>query len=297
MAEEKKKQSINWQYLLQTRKNLAIAIGLGAMSVFLGVIMLIPNLQKVQAKMSEISQERAKLKSLTNKNETLQNVQATKLYEKKNQINVILPSLKPVLPLLNEIERISGENKVIVSEFGLIPGEISTASATPDPNNPPPQKALANPNLDSIETKLIIIGQIESINSFLKAINRITPLTETTELSLKAVNRQDLVEQQKLTQSNVFEATLTLKSHFFVGVVQVNPSQVIPDRAQYSDQDMVILDTYQIPVSSQLPVDFTIKGGGKDDLFSAGEGTTVQPTSVPDQAEPEQPDTATSSAQ
>jgi hypothetical protein len=113
----------------------------------------------------------------------------------------------------------------------------------------------------------VIIGDIASINSFLKSINRITPLTETTELSLKAVNRQDLLEQQKVNDSHVFEATLTLKSHFYVGEVQVNPAQVIPDRAQYSDQDISILDSYQIPVSSQIPTNFTIQGGGKTDLF------------------------------
>lgn len=264
MPELKKKKQFNFQYLLLTRRNLVIAIALAAVSILIAVLFLIPNLQKVQSISADIKREKAKLTSLNNKNNILQNVQSTKLYEKKDKIQVILPSLKPVLPLLNEIERISTENSIIVSEFGIIPGEISTQSAEA---KAPPKAVNQNPNLDSIETKLVVIGKIENINNFLKAINKITPMTETTELGLKGVNRQDLVQDNKLSDSNVFEATLTLKSYFYIGTVQADPAQPIPDQSTYSDEDIAVLDAFQIPISSQIPVNINIQGGGKEDLF------------------------------
>lgn len=264
MPTEKKKQPFNYQYFMQTRRYLAIAIGLASLSAFVGLTILFPNINKARTASANLNTEKSRLANLQRKNSTLQNVQNTDLYNRKDSINAILPSTKPLLQLLSQIDRVSGETGVIVAEFGVIPGEISTPSAQAKTTKPVQG---TNPNLDSIETKIVIIGKIDSINNFLRAVNNITPLTETTELSLKAINRQDLVDQQKISDPNVFEATLTLTSYFFIAKIETDPSQDLPDATQFTAEGSEQLDQFQIPVSSQIPVNFTIQGGGKVDLF------------------------------
>jgi hypothetical protein len=266
MAETKKKSSINYQYFLHTRKYLVIAIGLSVASVFVTMTILLPNFNKVRTLLSTVNTEKRKLANLQRKSDTLQNVQSTDLYSKRESINAILPSSKPLLQLLNQIDKVSKENQVIVSEFGVVPGEISTPSAEFKETTPPKPKG-QNPNLDILETKLNIIGRIDNINSFLRSINTLTPLTETTELSLRGINRQDLVDQNLMTDSSVFEATLTLTSYFFVGDVQTDPTRDLPDLNRFTTEETAQLDEFQIPVSSLVPVDFNVEGGGKENLF------------------------------
>lgn len=261
---QKKKQAFNYQYFLQTRKFLAITIGLAALSAFVALTILFPNIQKVRDISSKLKTERNKLANLQRKNNTLQNVQTTDLYSKKDAINAILPSSKPLLQLLNQIDRVSSENQVIVSEFGVVPGEISTPSAQAKESAKPVQGK--NPNIDFIETKLVIVGKIDNINAFLKDINDITPITETTELSFKGVNRQDLFGQGD--NSHVFEATLALTSYFFVGKIQTEANQDLPDLSKFTEEEIAQLDQFQIPISSQQPVSTTVEGGGKTNLFS-----------------------------
>ncbi|MEO8581870.1 MAG: hypothetical protein ABI425_04850 [Patescibacteria group bacterium] len=264
MPEAKKKPPINYQYILQTRRMLVIAFGLAGVTLFVGMAILIPNLTKARTAYANLNAEKGRLANLERKNSILQNVQNTDLYSKKSDINAILPSSKPLLQLLNQIDRVSAETGVIISEFGVVPGEISTASGELKTIKPP---VGANPNLGSIETQIILIGKIENVNSFLKAINNITPLTETTELALKAINRQDLVDQQKLSDPHVFEATLTLTSYFFTGKIQTDPNQDLPDLSKFTNDETAELDQFQVPVSSQIPANPTVGGGGKEDLF------------------------------
>ncbi len=260
---ETKQKKTNYQYLLQTRKFLLVSIGLAAVCAFVALTILFPNVSKVTTLSANIKKEQRKLDNLQKKKDILQNVSSTDLYGKKDKINAILPSTKPLLQLLNQIDRVSSENQVIISEFGLVPGQISTDSAKEKTTKKSPTQ---NANVDSIETKIVVVGTINRINAFLKEINFIAPLTQITELSLKGINRKDLVEQQTAGES-VFEATLTLSTSFFVGKVQADPAKSLPDVKTFTNEQSSELDQFKVGVSSQLPLNPVLNPDGKKDLF------------------------------
>lgn len=268
MDDQKKKNSINYTYLLHTRRQLLIAIGFALTSVMVGIFFLFPNVTKLQDAYSQLKKEEKKLEQLETKRDLLQRIDSTDLYAKKDQVNAILPSLKPVLPLLKEIERVSGETGIIISEASIVPGQISTSSAEVKRSS---SKALAtlDKDMDVIETKLVLIGRVENINAFLQGINKITPLTETTELTLKAANRQNVVPGQETKEEDkgVFEATLTLTSYFYLGRPQAKVDQALPTAGDLDDATVAQLDTFNIPPQSAIPANLTIQGGGKEDLF------------------------------
>lgn len=265
---KKKKNELNFQYLLHTRRQLLIAIAFAISSVAIGILLLFPTVTKIQDTLSQVDREERKLKNFQTKNDLLERVEATDLYTKKDQINAILPSIKPVLSLLKEIERVSGETGVIISEFGIIPGQISTSSAEVKRSSSQVLATLSK-DMDVVETKLVLIGRVDSINQFLKGVNQITPLTETTELTLKAANRQGVIPGQPVPESDkgVFEASLTLTSYFFLGQPQAKVDQALPTAGDLDDETVSQLDTFIIPVQSAIPVDLSVQGGGKENLF------------------------------
>lgn len=265
MPEDKKKKQFNYRYFLQTRQYLVVTLALAGISLLLGILFLFPGVGKFQELRSEQAKETSALNTLVNKRQTLENVESTNLYSLKDRINTILPSNKPVLPLVREIERVSGETGVIISEFGVAPGEISTVSAEQKAQSSSTRpRLIQNKDYDGIQTELVLIGKIDSINAFLKGLNQITPLTQTTQLALKSAN-QKLASGSAEPVNNVFEASLTLTSYFFLGQ-PITAGQTLPSDVKFDPQIEAQISNFRFPVASDGQ-QLQIEDGGKENLF------------------------------
>jgi len=258
----KKKAGFNVQHFLRARRYLAISIGISLVCIVIFFSAIFPRVQGIQTKRQTVQKEQKKLESNQQKLQILENVESIDVYAQKDRINALLPSEKPLLPLLRRLETLSGESNVIVTEFGLSPGQISSGSAQAKQSS---KNENVVKNTQSVETKLTVLGKIGDINAFLRALNTVSPITSVSALSLKKINTRS--NEQVADNTPVFEVTLTLQTFYFLGKVESKASQQLPSIDEIGEEVIAKIQSYTIPtVSQQVPIGPVI-GGGKQDLF------------------------------
>lgn len=265
MADPKKKEQKNIKLMISNRRFLFVAIVLCAMTVLIGFTVIFPKIQQIQARRSELSREQARLEKLERKNQILASVSSIDFYAEKDRINVILPSYKPLLPVIQRFENISGESNVIVSGFAVSPGSLATASA--EVKRSSTRGATATSNVEGIDLELNVIGDIQNINSFLKAIDVLAPITEIKSITLATSNKRNVIAGAEQEDIQIYDAKLALTSFYFVGQPQAQIDRDLPEISKFSNTLLSDIQNFQILTQVVTPTNFEISGGGKENLF------------------------------
>lgn len=267
MTEEEKKQPIKkkfdlnifLRYFLRTRRYLAIATGTVLLAVLAIIWIIIPRIGKVQAAWDDMNEASEKLEELQDKLNKLETVEQQDLYLQRERLHSILPSYKPVLLILSEIQRVSGETGTVIVDFGVNPGQISTQSAQPARS--------AREDDEFVDTEVTIVGRVEQINDFLKSIGTITPLTEITSMTLRSITREGVIAPDEQSNEGIFEAAISLQSHFYLGKPTLRVDQKLIEY-QLDQNFSSQLQQFVLPERSEQFLPQGIEGGGKEDLFS-----------------------------
>lgn len=242
MANKKKNHQPTLEYFLRTRKYLVIAIafGLGAVSFFF--VLMFPRVQSIQERRSELNREAKKLSVLEAKNELLANIEGTDLFADREQIHTILPSYKPLLPVIQRLEKISQENQVIVSGLTINPGIISTESADTKVKS----SQAKDEELSSLTFQITVVGDIVNINRFLEAIDQLTPITDVSAITLAAATRRGATASESANDARVYETKLELLTYYYIGQPQIQPQAALPDVASITRSMRAEIDNFRI---------------------------------------------------
>ncbi len=246
--------NFNLSLLLSTRMNLvkAVAFGLTALVLLILTYYQLTGISETRKKM-EVTQK--KTNQLANKIAELEALKTTPEYAQAQKMNDILPSHKPLLELLNNLNSVASETNVSITEFKINPGEIITEGEEAQKISVKKKKA---GDYDQLNLDLSIVGGLDQVKEFMTLIERVSPITTITSLTIdrKATNIGD---NQQLTR-----ADLSLSTYYYTKSVSATLSAAIPsitqeERAIFQD----IIDFSPSQIENQLE----IIGGNNTDLF------------------------------
>jgi Tfp pilus assembly protein PilO len=239
---------LNLRIFLTTRRNLAIAIVLGLASAGLVLFAVIPQVQEAYELYNQSATERPKLQKLQAKLSELSDLAFTPEYAQIGRVNAALPSKKPLLELLTGLNTVSAISLVSIDTFELNPGLIASEGA---------ELAAGSGPYDRLTVQLQLTGTFESIQEFMIQLERISPLTTITSL--------DLTDPKENSDGvSILSAEMMTETYYFTQPIRVTVDAPIPTIAQAEKEVLRKLEEFSV---TDLPSQTEVRGGGLDDLF------------------------------
>lgn len=255
----KPKNELSFKILLNTRAHLFYTAAVILTILVVLLVGLIPQIQEVISLNSTLGKERPKLDRLNQKLISLDEVQFTPEFAQIDIVNSALPSKKPLLELLTSLQSISAANSIVISNLELSPGEIATESGSFNADTRGNQTGRRPQGaVDSLTITMNIVGQQDQVREFLNLIEKITPFTTITQLSV------ELSRRNQANNIDLLEASITTESYFFTKSLTATVESALP---QLSQKDRDVLTTLAEFVENDLPEQTEITGGGLEDLF------------------------------
>ncbi len=252
----------NISIFLATRKQMATAIVLGVSAVGLLLFGLVPQVQQVFDLRAELDKETPKLLQLERKLTDLENVKFTPEFGQADLVDAALPSKKPLLELMMSLSSIAVETGVVIQDFEISPGQIASDSAGLEAIQPTVRARGASAAVGYLEFEMVIEGTFSQVQDFLILIEKISPFTTINTLTL-GVQAATNAENEPLIESR-----LATKTYFFTQPVKTTVEAPLP---KLNNQDIAVLEELASFVSSDLPEQDEVLGGGLEDLFNVEE--------------------------
>lgn len=260
---------INYRLLLSTRRYLVFAAGLSLVSIIVFFSLIFPRIQSIQENRKELEQKQKQLTQSSEKLKLLLNVNQTTLFQEKERIDALLPSYKPLLPLIARMEQLSAENHVIVTSFQVSPGDLSLATdSAAARKKSTASKKQVNSNVSSLPLSLLLYGTINDLYNFLDGIDTLVPLADITGITLSSSNNiANFQEQTGIeTTDPIYEAELNFEAYFYARSTPLSSQQNLPN-SQLRPDLLLKLQSFQLPVATATDSAAVITGGGKINLF------------------------------
>lgn len=255
MALLNKLSSFNLSTLMKTRTNAVSAVALALVTCIL-LFLTYGQLTSTLAVNRNLAVEQQKITQLNRKAQELEQLKFSPEFTQAEQINRVLPSHKPLLELLNNLNAVAGETRVAITEFEINPGEIATDSTQAVSDQVASRKK--NTDYDQLDLKLTIVGQLGQVRQFMDLIERVTPLTTITSLTVD--QKTGVVG----TSDSATRADLSLSTYYYTKSISSTLSSTLPEiSAQERQVFQAILDFTPTQVEKQTG----IIGGTNQDLF------------------------------
>ncbi len=256
MPTAKDKRPFNLKIFWHTRNYLVftILLALGAGIIVLAGI--IPQLQAANELRLEGNQMAPKLEKLEQKLAQLENVRYTPEFSQVDIINRALPSKKPLLELLTNLNMVAVSEQIQITELQLSPGLVATDSAELNAENARRRASQNSQGVDVMDLTLSVRGPRENLHRFLSGIEKISPFSTIVKLSVSS-------ERAGETEA---QAELTLNTFFFTQTIKTTVDAPLPVLA---DQDLFVLNELSSFELNELPIPEGITDGGLEDLFGA----------------------------
>ncbi len=268
-------KGVSWQHLLRTRRYMVIAVALGIGAALLLFYVGTTLISQTVGGVNEFNTKQKDVTTLRRKALALQDGTLIEQAEDRQKIDILLPSKKPLLQLLNNVGTAAQEAQVTLAEIETTPGRIASGSAQLKADvakfGGAPTSTKIN-GTDVLQIGLTVNGTLPQINAFLKNIEHITPLSDITQLQLIHLSGENIGEGQ-------YQAKLKIASYYFTQPINVRVDAALPE-IKGTEQDFLnSLDTFKFSAETQQE---NIQGGGLNDLFRVNkEGNQGNLTSTP----------------
>lgn len=253
--------NLNLQLLLTTRKNLIAAVALVLTTLVLFFLGLGQVSNALGARQT-LATEQAKIRQLNTKAQELEQLKFSPEFSQAEEINRVLPSHKPLLELLNNLNAVAGESGVSITEFEVSPGEI--ASDSTQRSDAETSSRRRNTDYDQLDLELTIVGQLGQVKNFMELIERVSPLTTITSLT---IDRTIQNQQQELSERDATRADLALSTYYYTKSISSTLSSPLPE---ISSAERSVFQAILDFTPPQLEEQNTIITGNNRDLFGIG---------------------------
>lgn len=272
--------TITPRYVLETRRYLALSVGIGLVVVLVVFVGIIPQVQAILNLQRETSGQQQQVTKLEQKVRQFEQVLNPEILAQIQTVDILLPSQKPLLGLLASLDSVANLSGVSYSGIELTPGSIATESAELEANGfvaTTPRASVAtggSTDADSLDVRLRVNGTLEQLNQFLALIERTAPISTVISLSLTPQGRPVLLSTDSPeTVTGQYEAEVTVAAAYFTRSVSAAVDAALP--TINSNQQEFLNELAQFTVQ-EVPPQLEIMQGGLDDLF----GVEQPPTGV-----------------
>jgi len=258
------KRKFNFKFYLNTRRKLFYAIALAFLSFSLLLFLIIPQVNLLVTQLHELKREDSKLTRLRQKAVGLDNLKTSLTMKKLKILDKVLPSKKPLLELLTQLNNLSKINQVKIDVLQVSPGVISSVN-TKVKN----QSHKSVKDYDSLVLKMNISGSFEHLQKFMLLLEKIAPFTTVNSFSL---NKKSSFE---MAQNDQVSAVLSSKTYFFLNQNQTAKGMV----AKLTAQDKTLLNELADFKPLNRPIDLG-NSGGLEDLFGVKSWQNVKESDI-----------------
>lgn len=248
-----KNNKFNWRLFIFTRKYIIYSSLLFISGVAILVFAAYPQIDTINQLNARLKTEKNRIEKLKRKSIELEQVKTIPEFAQSDLVDKVLPSHKPVLELLTSLNSIASLTQVAISDFTLSPGEISTDSTQVQTTSK------SSSSYGILVLELSATGPLSNVERFMTMIERITPFTTITSLSL---SRQSGVSGN-LENVNA-KADLSLETFFFTQPIRTTIESPLPI---ISASEQNVFTTIKEFTPSDLEKQTEIKPGSKEDFF------------------------------
>ncbi len=243
------KNEFNWRLFWNTRKELVLAVLffiLSSLIIFIGIIQQISPIKANLSKLKDRETEEAKF---LEKTKQLQQLAVDPNFKQSSNIDEVLPSHKPLLEILNNLNNVANTAEVTIKNFSLNPGEIASDTTKV-------KKSTTEQRYDYLDLDFSVSGSLWKIQNFLSLIEQVTPISTITSIS---INRN--IDEDKNAQA---QADLILRTFYFTQPIKTTITSPLPAIATTDQQ---ILNNVNELIPNSLKEQNEIITGDRGNLF------------------------------
>jgi hypothetical protein len=252
------KADINWRLFWNTRKELVLAILFFVVSALMIFIGIIKQISPIQADLGKLKDREAELAKFLEKAEQLKQLSVDPQFNKSSDIDKVLPSHKPLLEILSNLNNVANATEVVIKNFTLNPGEIATDTTKI-------KKSSDDQKYDYLDLDFSVSGQLWKIQEFLSLIEQVTPISTVTSIS---INRN--IDEDKNAQA---QADLVLRTFYFTQPIKTTITSPLPNIA---DADSKILNNINELIPNDLEQQESVIKGNRGNLFGIQDKTVEE---------------------
>ncbi len=246
---------INWKLFWNTRKELVLAILFFIISFIMLLAGIIQQIKPITIDVTELKSKKAELAKFSEKSEQLKQLAADPNFKQSSSIDKVLPSHKPLLEILSNLNTIAYHSEVIIKNFSLNPGEIATDTTKV-------KKSTSNQRYDYLDLDFSVSGQLWKIPDFITLIEQVTPISTVTSIS---INRN--IDENKDAQA---QADLVLRTFFFTQPIKTTITNPLPVIAA---ADRKIINSINELIPNNLETQENVITGNRGNLFGLQDQT------------------------
>ncbi len=243
------KNEFNWKLFWNTRKEFVLAVLFFILSAMILLIGIIRQISPIRKDISKLKEREVELEKFYEKAEQLKELAIDPNFNKSSDIDRVLPSHKPLLEILNNLNQVANTSEVVIKNFTLNPGEIASDTTKV-------KKSTSNQKYDYLDLDFSVSGPLWKIQKFLNLIEQVTPISTITSIS---INRNIDEDKDALAQ-----ADLILRSFYFTQPIKTTITSPLPEIA---DAERQIIDNINELIPNNLQKQENIIKGDRGNLF------------------------------
>jgi Tfp pilus assembly protein PilO len=243
------KSELNWRLFWNTRKELVLAILFFIVSIIITIVGIIQQIAPIKADLQKLKSKEEELAKFYDKAQQLQQLAIDPQFSKSSDIDKVLPSHKPLLEILSNLNDVANNTEVVIKNFSLNPGEIATDTTKVKKNN-------NGQKYDYLDLDFSVSGPLWKIQSFLSLIEQVAPISTITSIS---ISRN--IDQDKNAQA---QADLILRSFYFTQPIKTTITSPLPVIAA---TDRKILNSINELIPNNLAKQDAVITGDRGNLF------------------------------
>jgi len=247
MSENNKE--FNWRLFWNTRKELVLGILFFVLSLMILLIGILQQIKPIQNDLKELKDKQAELAKFSEKAEQLKQLAIDPNFSQSSSIDKVLPSHKPLLEILSNLNSVAYSSEVVIKNFSLNPGEIATDTTKV-------KKTTNNQRYDYLDLDFSVSGPLWKIQNFLTLIEQVTPISTVTNIS---INRN--IDEDKNAQA---QADLVLRTFFFTQPIKTTITSPLPVIAS---ADRKIIEDINELIPNTLEQQKDVITGNRGNLF------------------------------
>lgn len=243
------KTEFNFKLFWNTRKEFVLAVLffiISTMILFLGVI---SQISPIQTSVNDLKKRVAELDKFYEKSQQFKQIAIDPNFNRSSDIDKVLPSHKPLLEILSNLNSVANSSELVIKNFSLNPGEIATDTTKV-------KKSTSNQKYDYLDLDFSVSGQLAKIQDFLSLIEQVTPISTITHIS---INRN--IDTDKNAQA---QANLILRAFYFTQPIRTTITNPLPEIAA---ADRQILSDINELIPNNLEQQNNVITGDRGNLF------------------------------
>lgn len=253
-----KKQDLNWRLFWNTRKELVLSILffiLGGMLILVGLLQQISPLQKA---FQQKNNKQAEVDKYQTKADSLTQIASSAEINQFSEVDKVLPSHKPLLEILTNLNNVARSTQVVIKNFSLAPGELAT-------NSTQVQKTTKTTSYDYLDLDFSVSGPLWRVQNFMTLIEQTTPISTITSI---AINRDIDADKNAEAQAN-----LVLRTFYFTQPIKTTITSPLPE---VGENERSIMQAINDLIPADLENQTEVIKGDRGNLFGLQDITVNQ---------------------